>query len=238
MSKDDVIYGLRVKCFRLDFICLRTLCYAPPIFAPRCESFYTVNMFDKSSLPSWLKKLIALGDAPSRPRSDTNKRAYRTVYYRYFWAMAFALAYFLLAAYRLGGDDSGSSDNSGIYKLLIGAVLVGGLGAFFAPRLNLALQKLFPEGRRREADRKRRQSKSRSQGSVSRSSSRSSSGSSSRSSTHSSSRSANTSTSTSTRTSKTDLLPENASDPASDGLTQTKAKPKRQTKPKPQSGSL
>ncbi len=180
-------------------------------------------MFDKSSLPSWLKKLIDLGDAPSRPRSDTNKRAYRTVYYRYFWAIAFVLAYFLLVAYRLGGDDSGSSDNSGIYKLLIGAVLVGGLGAFFAPRLNLALQKLLPEGRRREEDRKRRQSKSRSQGS--RSSSSSSSRSSSRSSTQSSSRSADPSTSATKEAgeaSNTDLPPETASD----NLTQTKAKPK------------
>jgi hypothetical protein len=128
-------------------------------------------MTDKSSKPSWLQKLIALGDPPTRSHSDTNKRPYRTVYYRYFWAIAFLLAYFLLLAYWFGGDDSGSTDNKGIYKLLIGAALVGGLGAFFAPRLNLALQKLLPEGRRREEDRKRRQSKSRSQ--RSRSSSRS-----------------------------------------------------------------
>ena len=144
-------------------------------------------MSDKSSKPSWLQKLIALGDAPTRPRSDTNKRAYRTVYYRYFWAIAFVLGYLLLMAYWLGGDDSGSSDNQGIYKLLIGAVLVGGMGAFFAPRLNSAIQKLLPESRRREADRKRRQSKSRSQRS--------------RSSTQSSSRSADASTNTSTSTS-------------------------------------
>jgi len=128
-------------------------------------------MSDKSSLPSWLNKLIALGDPPTRPRSDTNKRPYRTVYYRYFWAIAFVLAYFLLLAYWLGGDDSGSTNNQGIYKLLIGAVLVGGLGAFFAPRLNLAMQKLLPEGRRRDEDRKRRQSKGRSQRSRSSSSS-------------------------------------------------------------------
>jgi hypothetical protein len=147
-------------------------------------------MSDKSWLPSWLKKLIALGDAPSRPRSDTNKRAYRTVYYRYFWAIAFLLGYFLLLAYWFSGDDSGSSDNKGIYKLLIGAVLVGGMGAFFAPRLNLAIQKLLPESRRREADRKRRQSKGRSQRS--------------RSSTQSSSRSADASTNTSTSTSTSD----------------------------------
>jgi hypothetical protein len=146
-------------------------------------------MSDKSSKPSLLQKLIALGDAPTRPRSDTNKRAYRTVYYRYFWAIAFVLAYFLLLAYWLGGDDSGSTDNQGIYKLLIGAVLVGGLGAFFAPRLNLAIQKLLPESRRREADRKRRQSKGRSQRSHSRSSSRSS----------------DASTSTSTNTSTSDV---------------------------------
>jgi hypothetical protein len=147
-------------------------------------------MSEKSWLPSWLQKLIALGDAPSRPRSDTNKRAYRTVYYRYFWAIAFVLGYFLLMAYWLGGDDSGSSDNQGIYKLLIGAVLVGGMGAFFAPRLNSAIQKLLPESRRREADRKRRQSKGRSQRS--------------RSSTQSSSRSADASTNMSITTSTSD----------------------------------
>ena len=173
-------------------------------------------MFDKSSLPPWLKKLIDLGDAPSRPRSDTNKRAYRTVYYRYFWAIAFVLGYFLLVAYWLGGDDSGSSDNKGIYKLLIGALLVGGLGAFFAPRLNLALQKLFPEGRRREEDRKRRQSKGRSQGSRSRSST--------------------SATKEAGEASNADL-PHGTT---SDGLTQTEAKPtprpKTKSKPKSQSG--
>ena len=39
-------------------------------------------------------------------------------------------------AYVLGGNDSGLSDNAGIYKLLIGALIAGGLAAFLAPRLN------------------------------------------------------------------------------------------------------
>ena len=39
-------------------------------------------------------------------------------------------------AYVLGGNDSGLSDNAGINKLLIGALIAGGLAAFLAPRLN------------------------------------------------------------------------------------------------------
>jgi hypothetical protein len=108
-------------------------------------------MFEKPSTPTWLKNLLALGQVKKRS-SDTGKHAYRTSFYRYLWALVFIFIYFLLVVYRLNGDDSGSSDNSGIYKLLVGAVIFAFLGAFFAPRLNERLEALTPSGRRRKHD--------------------------------------------------------------------------------------
>ena len=118
-------------------------------------------MSAKRPLPTWLKSLMELGK-PRVSHSDTNRRAYRTVYYRYFWGLSFLSLYFLLGAYILGGDGSGSTDNGGIFKLLFGALLAGVLGAFFAPRLNESLEKLLPSGRRNQEDLKRRHSSGRS----------------------------------------------------------------------------
>jgi hypothetical protein len=103
-------------------------------------------MTKNRSIPTWLKNLLALGQAKRRS-SDTGKRAYRTTFYRYMWALVFIFIYLLLMAYGLN-NDSGSSDNSGIYKLIIGAVISASLGAFFAPRLNERLEMLTPSGRR------------------------------------------------------------------------------------------
>lgn len=118
-------------------------------------------MFEKHSLPTWFKSLLKLGKSRV-VRSDSNRRAYRTVYYRYFWGLSFLSLYFLFGAYILGGDGSGSSDNGGIFKLLFGALITGGLGAFFAPRLNESLEKLLPSGRRNQEDLKQRRSSGRS----------------------------------------------------------------------------
>jgi hypothetical protein len=118
-------------------------------------------MSAKRPLPTWLKSLMELGK-PRVSHSDTNRRAYRTVYYRYFWGLSFLSLYFLLGAYILGGDGSGSTDNGGIFKLLFGALLAGVLGAFFAPRLNESLEKLLPSGRRNQEDLKRCHSSGRS----------------------------------------------------------------------------
>ena len=107
-------------------------------------------MTEKRSTPTWLKNLLALGQAKKRA-SDTGKRAYRTTFYRYMWALVFIFIYLLLMAYGLN-NDSGSSDNSGIYKLIIGAVIFAFLGAFFAPRLNERLEMLTPSGRRSKHD--------------------------------------------------------------------------------------
>ena len=121
-------------------------------------------MFEKPSTPTWLKNLLALGQVKKRS-SDTGKRAYRTSFYRYLWALVFIFIYFLLVVYRLNGDDSGSSDNSGIYKLLVGAVIFAFLGAFFAPRLNERLEALTPSGRRSKHDRDTGRSHKKSSGS-------------------------------------------------------------------------
>jgi len=107
-------------------------------------------MSENRQSPRWLNKLLELGNAkPSR--SDVKKRAYRTSSYRFFWGILGIFIYFLFGAYLLNGG-SGSSGNSGIFKLLFGAVIVGGLAAFLGPRFNESLEKLFPSGRRKQEE--------------------------------------------------------------------------------------
>ena len=130
-------------------------------------------MSHNRSYPRWWKKLLELGN-PKPLHSDSKRSAYRTVTYRYFWGLAGLFVYFLLCAYLLGGDGSGSSDNSGILILIFGAFLVGGLAAFFAPRLNETIEKLLPSGRRKKEETIQRQPHgSRSKSSSSRGRSRS-----------------------------------------------------------------
>lgn len=117
-------------------------------------------MLEKIKTSPVLKKLLALGNAKSH-YSDGSKRAYLSSTNRYFWAVAALFVYFLLGAYLLNGG-SDSSGNGGIFKLLFGAVIVGGLAAFLAPRLNELLQGLLPSGRRNLAERKKRSSQRRS----------------------------------------------------------------------------
>ena len=117
-------------------------------------------MLEKLKTSPVLKKLLALGNAKST-YSHASKRAYRSSSNRYFWAVAALFVYFLLGAYLLGGG-SGTSGNGGIFKLLFGAMIVGGLAAFLAPRLNEGLQGLLPSGRRNLAEQKKRSSQRRS----------------------------------------------------------------------------
>ena len=134
-------------------------------------------MSEKRLTPTWQKRLWELGNPKTR-HQDSQGRAYRTVTYRYFWGITAVFLYFLLCAYGLGGDGAGSSDNSGIFILIIGAVVMGALGAFFAPRLNEALERLMPSGRRKKEETIQRQphgSRSKSSSSRGRSRSRSSS---------------------------------------------------------------
>ena len=132
-------------------------------------------MNENNTISVWWKKFVKLGN-PKPIHSDTNRRAYRTSTYRYFWGLSGLFVYFLLAAYVLGGDGSGSSDNSGIFILIFGALFFGSLGAFFAPRLNEALERLLPSGRRSQEDQLRKKSKSSSSRSSGRSSHSSRSG--------------------------------------------------------------
>ena len=128
-------------------------------------------MSHNQSSPLWWKRLLELGN-PKVRHQEVNGRAYRTVTYRYFWGIAAVFFYFLLCAYGLGGDGAGSSDNSGILILILGAVVMGGLGAFFAPRLNEALERLLPSGRRKKEEhiqRKSHRSRSKSSGTGTRS---------------------------------------------------------------------
>lgn len=111
-------------------------------------------MLEKIRTPRWLKKLIQLGNAKAS-HSDANKRAYRTSTYRYFWATLAVFIYFLLGSIFLDGG-SGSSDNSGIFYLIVGALILGGLAAFLGPRLNEGAERLFPSGRRRQEERRKR----------------------------------------------------------------------------------
>jgi hypothetical protein len=113
-------------------------------------------MFEKFKTPHWLEKLLELGK-PKVSHSDNNKRAYRTSSHRYFWGIAALFIYFLLGAYLLRAD-AGSSDNNGIIKLVLGALIVGGMAAFLAPRLNEGLERLLPSGRRKQEERKNKSS--------------------------------------------------------------------------------
>lgn len=134
-------------------------------------------MSDKRSTPTWLKRLWELGNPRTR-QQESKGRAYRTVTYRYFWSLTGVFVYFFLCAYLLGGDGSGSSDNSGILSLIAGAIITASAGAFFAPRLNEAVERLLPSGRRKKEEtikRRPHESRSRSSGSDRRSRSQSSS---------------------------------------------------------------
>jgi hypothetical protein len=131
-------------------------------------------MIYKKSSPSWWKKFLELG-SPKPNYSGGKSRAYRTVAYRYFWAFIALFVYFALCAYLLGGDDSGSSGNSGIGILIAGAIIFACMGAFFAPALNRSIERMMPSGRRKKQEMIERGSRESRRSSESRGSSESSS---------------------------------------------------------------
>lgn len=61
---------------------------------------------------------------------------YRTPVLRGIYAAAFLGAYLFFVTYMLSGDDSGSSDNSGVYSLLIRACIACCVGAWTGPTLH------------------------------------------------------------------------------------------------------
>lgn len=79
---------------------------------------------------------------------------YRTPVYRGIYAVVFTGCYLFLVAYVLSGDGTGSDDNSGVYQLLVGAVLACGIGALAGP----ALHRRIIKARNPAAGRARRKS--------------------------------------------------------------------------------
>ena len=66
---------------------------------------------------------------------------YRSAVYRGAYAVVFVGAYLFLAAYLLSGDDSGSDSSAGVWRLLVGLLLVGLIGALTGPALHRYLFK-------------------------------------------------------------------------------------------------
>ena len=65
-----------------------------------------------------------------------SKLIYRSGVYRGIYAVCFAGAYLLLAAYMLSGDDTGSDSSAGVWKLLTGLVIFAVAGAATGPGLH------------------------------------------------------------------------------------------------------
>ena len=100
----------------------------------------------KVTLRQCLSRLRELGDAP-RGSVSRGGRTYRSGFKRAMGAVAFIFIYFLLASQVLG-DGQASSDNTGIFVLLLFALLAGVAGAFFAPRINAFFYARTVQGRR------------------------------------------------------------------------------------------
>ena len=138
------------------------------------------------------KGLLNLSKAPSN--SKRNGKSYRTGFARASWAVGGLFIYFLIHYVLLNGSEEGSEDNDGIYILLMGALIAGGIGAFFAPRINSFLHQYTPQGRRSAKAKKQLSPKKETNSSSSSRSSRSNKRSSSKSSSSSTSNQSSKST--------------------------------------------
>jgi hypothetical protein len=96
----------------------------------------------------WVR-LRELGRAPAGAKKSKSS-AYRSSFQRSIGAIAFLFAYFVLASQMLG-SEGGSADNSGIFVLLIFAVIFAALGAFLAPRMAAFWHSQSLSGRRQKA---------------------------------------------------------------------------------------
>ena len=92
------------------------------------------------------KGFLNLSKAPSS--SNMKSKSYRTGFVRASWAVSVMFMYFLMHYMLLSGSEEGSENNNGIYLLLVGAVIAGGIGAFLAPRFNAFMYQYTPQGRR------------------------------------------------------------------------------------------
>ena len=95
----------------------------------------------------------------SFPPSVRNQppKSYRTGFMRCTWATIAVLLY-LVAIVMLG--DQVSANNSEVYQLIVGGLIVAGVTAFFAPRLNVYLFQLTPRGQRSQLKKKKLSAKS------------------------------------------------------------------------------
>ncbi len=66
---------------------------------------------------------------------------YRSTIYRGAYGVIFVAAYLLITAYLLSGDDSGSESSAGVWRLVLGMVLVCAVGAAAGPTLHRRLFK-------------------------------------------------------------------------------------------------
>jgi hypothetical protein len=78
------------------------------------------------------------------------KRGYRSGFQRVLWAGMFLFLYFGFIYYSMMNSEDGSEDNSGIFKLLLGATLVGAFGAYLAPRFSDYVESWTSSGRRKK----------------------------------------------------------------------------------------
>jgi len=82
--------------------------------------------------------------------SRRKKRGYRSGFQRILWAGILLFMYFGFIYYTMMSSEDGSEDNSGIFKLLLGATIVASFGAYLAPRFSDYLEGWTSSGRRRK----------------------------------------------------------------------------------------
>jgi len=139
----------------------------------------------KLALQNLYKRLCELGDVPAGAVRSKN-RTYRTGFQRSMGAIFFLFIFFAIASRKLAGVRA-SSNNTGIYILIMLGVIVAALGAFFAPRIAAYLYSHSVAGRRHQASKSLHRSHRRSHRHSQHSASASSTSGSSRSSSSSSS---------------------------------------------------
>jgi hypothetical protein len=78
------------------------------------------------------------------------KRGYRSGFQRILWAGILLFMYFGFIYYTMMSSEAGSEDNSGIFKLLLGATIVAAFGAYLAPRFSDYVESWTSSGRRKK----------------------------------------------------------------------------------------
>jgi hypothetical protein len=108
-------------------------------------------MTPKVALDNILRRL-GQWSTHSKGKSHSS-RAYRTEFQRFLWGAIFLSSYFFLVFMRLSGDESGSTDNGGIWAVILFGIFFTFLGAYFAPGWSGLASNYTASGRRRAAER-------------------------------------------------------------------------------------